>query len=255
MKFIYSVQSELLKLKRSAVLWVSIIGSLFLPIVFTIRYLSINMHLNKLENIGDINSWMPLFMQIARPFTGFLLPIGFILIGSLITQVEYKNNNWKQVHTTPQSFTRIFFAKYTVLLLIAILIFTVLKIGVLLLGFIPCLVLEGQLPNDMVPFSFLITESGKALLTCLPILSFQYLLGLQFKKFLIPMGVGFTVFIGTMMALRTKYVYFSPYSFAIYYLEGDLIPKHINIYIISALYFIGFTTLNYLLYVTKKQKG
>jgi lantibiotic transport system permease protein len=253
MKFIYSVQSELLKLKRSAVLWVSIIGSLFLPMVFMLRNLSIGMHLNKLGKLA--NAWEPLFMQVTKPFTSFLLPIGFILIGSLITQVEFKNNNWKQVHTTPQSFTRIFFAKYTVLLLIGVLIFTVLNIGILLLGTIPCLVLDGQLPNHTVPLQFMIAESGKALLTCLPVLSFQYLLGLQFKKFLVPMGVGFTVFIGTMMAIKKQLVYLSPYSLAIYYLEESLIPAHINIYVLSALYFIVLTAINYVLYINNKQRG
>jgi len=98
MEFVRSFESELLKIKGSIIIWVSILGGLLLPTVFTLRFIYVQFHIN-LREPGV--AWEKLFDQDVRGFVGFLIPIGVILICTLITQVEYKNNNWKQVHTTP----------------------------------------------------------------------------------------------------------------------------------------------------------
>ena len=42
--------------------------------------------------------------RVGWEFMGFfLLPIGVILTTSLVTQLEFRSNTWKQLHTTPQS--------------------------------------------------------------------------------------------------------------------------------------------------------
>lgn len=46
----------------------------------------------------------------------FLLPMGLILATSLITQMEFRNNTWKQLHTTPQKYSTIFTAKFIVII-------------------------------------------------------------------------------------------------------------------------------------------
>ena len=42
---------------------------------------------------------------------GVFLPLGAILSTSLITQIEYKNNTWKQLHTLPLTYTDDLFFK------------------------------------------------------------------------------------------------------------------------------------------------
>ncbi len=253
MKFIHSLQSELLKIKGSSLFWLTILGSLLIPIVFLLRFIFLHIDVNLWHSTNNV--WMPLFLQVCRPFTGFLLPIGTIMICSLIAQVEYKNNNWKQVHVTPQSYTTIFFAKYTALLLLSVQVFVFLNIGVIILGVVPCLIFGDGLPKDSIPFLFFFKESLKSFICCLPIIALQYLLSLKFKNFLIAIGSGITLFIGTMMALKIELSYISPYSYALYYFDQKTISSHTQNYSIALLYFVTLTLINYFLYITKKEKG
>ncbi|MBL4703329.1 MAG: ABC transporter permease [Flavobacteriales bacterium] len=252
MKFIHSLQSEILKVKGSSLFWFSIGGSLLLPLVFIGRYLVIGDHMNSWE---VENAWKPLFANVLRPFTGFLLPIGSILICSLITQVEYKNNNWKQVHTTPQSYTTIFLAKYSTLLLLTLMIFFFVNIGALLLGVIPSLILDGSLPNDMIPFDFFFKETMKCFIACLPIIGLQFLISLRFKNFMVAVGVGLTIYIGTIMALKMDMSYLSPYSYVLLYFDNKMSSTNMNYYAMAISYFSGLSIINYVLYLKKKNKG
>ena len=103
--FIDSLGSEWLKRKRTAAAWLVIIGGFFIPslILFARLYES--------EGLAVANQ-NPKFWEIQYTrcweFMGFfLLPLGVILATSLVTQLEFRNNTWKQLCTTPQSLTTI----------------------------------------------------------------------------------------------------------------------------------------------------
>src|SRR5215211_5387036 len=112
MNFALSFQSEWQKKKRSLSSWLVIIGAVFTPTIIFIYKLT------RAKYIAQMNVsptfWEDLWKSSWESMAIFLLPIGVILASSLITQLEYKNNTWKQLHTTPQSLTTIFFAKLAV---------------------------------------------------------------------------------------------------------------------------------------------
>ena len=166
----------------------------------------------------------------------FLLPMGVILASSLITQMEYKNNTWKQLHTTPQSYTTIYFAKLLVIILLTIQFFIFFNIGILLSGILPCLIFDGNFSIQQIPIMFFIKGNMKFFIACLPIIALQYLISLKFKNFLIPIGVGLLALIGTLIALKWKYIYLSPFSYGILNINlGRKIP--INIHLLALIYF------------------
>lgn len=250
MEFVRSLESELLKIKGSIIIWVSIFGGLLLSTVFTLRFIFIGYHINLRSPEG---AWEKLFSQNARGFVGFLIPIGVILICTLITQIEYKNNNWKQVHTTPQRYSTIFFSKFTILFLLTIFVFLLLNIGILLHGIIPCLVLEGRFPKHTIPFNYFIFETLKCFIVTLPIIGFQYLLSLHFKNFMIAFGVGLTVYVGTMPGIKMGSIgYLSPYSFVLNYFDQIVETHH---YWMALVYFVLLFILSYVLYLNKGEKG
>lgn len=250
MEFLRSLESEVLKIKGSFILLVTIFGGLLLSTLFTLRYIYIQHHINLSTNEAV---WEQLFSQNARPFLGFLIPIGAILICALITQIEYKNNNWKQVHTTPQHLSTIFLAKFTILLFLTILVFCFLNLGILMHGILPCLILENHFPKQPIPISFFFNGTLECFVLTLPIIAFQYLLSLHYKNFLVAFGVGLTVYVGTMPGIKLGNIgYFSPYSFVLNYFDQVITPKH---FWMALAYFFILFLLSYFLYIHKGEKG
>lgn len=250
MEFVRSLEAEFLKIKGSYIIWISVFGGLFFSVFWTLRFLFIGSHMNKWIEAG---AWERILDQNARPFVAFLIPIGVILICLLITQIEYKNNNWKQVHTTPLKYSTIFLAKFTLLLLLAILVFLLLYLGILLHGIIPCLVLDGSFPRHPIPFAYLFFETAKCFILTLPIIGFQYLLSLHYKSFMVAFGVGLMVYVGSMPGIKLGIIgNLSPYSFVLNYFDLLIAPYH---YWLSILYFIVLFILSYVLYLNKEEKG
>ena len=250
MEFVRSLECEFLKIKGSYIIWVSVFGGLFFSMFWTLRFLFIGNHMNRWTEAG---AWDRILDQNARPFVGFLIPIGVILICLLITQIEYKNNNWKQVHTTPQKYSTIFLSKFTILFLLAILVFLLLYIGILLHGIIPCLVLDGSFPKHPIPYGYLFLETVKCFILTLPIIGFQYLLSLHYKNFMVAFGVGLTVYVGSMPGIKLGIMgNLSPYSFVLNYFDLVIEPYH---YWLAIIYFVLLFILSYVLYLNKREKG
>jgi hypothetical protein len=129
--------------------------------------------------------WNILWKQSWEAMATFFLPMGVILATALITQIEYKNNTWKQLHTTPQKFITIYFAKLAVIVVMMAGLFALFNVGIYLSGVIPAL-LYGSVsyPTAPIPFLLFLKENIKFFIDCLPILALQYLISLRFKNFL-----------------------------------------------------------------------
>jgi hypothetical protein len=248
MNFVYSLQSEWLKTKRSAASWLCIIGGFFIPIIYFIIFLKNHSTINDY----GVGMWEQHFNSLWRDMAIFLLPMGVILSSSLITQMEYKNNTWKQLHTTPQSFTNIFFAKFSVILLMTLKFFIFFNIGIVLSGILPTLFFKGGLPNEGIPVLSFLKGNTKLFITCLPIIAIQYLISLNFKNFLVPIGIGMLGLIGSLIGMMWKYIYVSPYS----YPSMSVIRFNgINIQLYASVYFVLIMTVSYILYMKKSEKG
>ncbi|MBA2621216.1 MAG: ABC transporter permease [Acidobacteria bacterium] len=260
MKFTNSFRSEWLKKKRSLASWLVIAGAFFTPSIILASRIKNADKLSELYASDDF--WQKLWTQTWESMAVFLLPFGIILATALITQIEYKNNTWKQLHTTPQGFTTIFFAKFLVILVMLVEVFVLFNVGMYLSAVIPSLVFSSVVPYPTAPIPFMnfLNANVNFFLDCLPILALQYLISPQFKNFLVPVGVGFAIwFLGVGM-LAWEYGYVLPYSHStIDFLisSGQFNRKipPINIQLLAVIYFALFTIASYVLYVTKKEKG
>src|SRR5947208_294228 len=142
--YIHSLQSEIIKTKRTAATWLALVGGFFIPTFFLIAFIHDHSSINKYGH--EMNIWLRLFKDAWQHMAVFLLPMGVVLAGSLITQIEYKNNTWKQVHASPQSLGNIFLAKFTVILFVIISFFVFFNIGILIAGVVPSLLTDRALP-------------------------------------------------------------------------------------------------------------
>lgn len=255
MVFINSLQSEWLKTKRSTSFWLCIIGGFFIPLIQLCVYLYKGFNVNKYPDV--VNIWQVHYNMLWDSMITFLLPMGVILSSSLITQLEYKNNTWKQVHTTPQTFATVFFAKLGTILLMTLQFFIFFNIGIVLSAVIPTLLADGSLPKQPLPVWLFIKSNAKIYITILPIIAIQYLISLRFKNFLVPIGLGMLFLIGSLILVPMwDKVFLSPYSYCLINVFVDArnnLP--INLYAGAGIYFVVLTAINYYLYSTRAEKG
>jgi lantibiotic transport system permease protein len=257
--FIHSFQSEWLKKKRSLASWIVIIGGFFTPVIIIIARLAQHDKLTQIYT--DDNFWKSLWKNSWESMAIFLLPLGVILSTSLITQIEYKNNTWKLLHTLPLKLTTIFFAKLSVILFMMLQFFIFFNIGIYLSALIPYLLVSGvAYPKNSIPFNFFLKENLLYFIDCLPIVALQYLLSLKFKNFLVSVSVGFVLWVGALASLSWKLGFIVPYTYCAFNYLKDSIGRKvtaptINIHYFAISYFVIFTVISYIFYITKKEKG
>lgn len=256
MNFINSFQSEWLKKKRSLASWLVFVGAFFTPLIILLVRLKNYPALPKIYEGGDF--WTKLWFTTWESMTILLLPMGIILATALIVQLEYKNNAWKQLHTTPQTYPTIFFAKLSVIFVMMIELFLLFNLGIYLSALIPSLLFGVSLPAAF-PFRQFLYGNINFFIECLPILALQYLISLHFKNFLVPVGVGFVLWALGIGMTSWEYSYLLPYNQAVMdFLRGSGNLKRelsANLPLVAIVYFVIFTIASYVLYVTKKEKG
>ena len=257
--FVSSFKSEWLKAKGSLALWIVIIGGFFTPAIVTVVRI---IHYKSLPALyATDNFWTVLWQNSWESMSIFLLPLGVILTTSLITQIEYKNNTWKQLHTLPLRFTTIFFSKFALVIVMLVGFFALFNIGIFLSAIVPYLLVSGvPFPKAEIPVRLFITQDCYYFIDCLPIVSLQYLLSLKYKNFLVPVGIGFLIWIAALAALSWKYGYLVPYTYCMFtYVNGGVASKAIvpsfNFHLVAIAYSILFTLISYVLYLNKKEKG
>lgn len=256
MELIHCIQAEWLKRRRSLASWLVIIGGFFTPVILIIVKL---VHHDQLkEGNQQPKFWQQHWLNSWESMAIMLLPLGIILAVSLITQLEFKNNCWKQWHTTPQHFTTMYFAKLLVLIFMLFQLFFLLNIGIYLSAVLPGLFVRGvSYPAAEIPFLLFAKHNLVFFITCLPVVALQFLTGLQFKNFMVSLGSGIALWIASIASLTWKYSYTLPYSYSsLYFFNIAGRFKHqINFSYWSLGWFFIFTVAGYILYITKKEKG
>lgn len=248
---INAVRSEWLKTKNSAASWLCIIGGFLIPLLYCINFFRTGQSIAREAN-AEI--WEVYLKQLWMNMSFFLLPVGVMLAASLIAQVEFRNNTWKQLNVTPQKYLTIYAAKLSVLLLMTFKFFLFFNIGVILSAVIPCLVLDHRFPHQTIPWAHFLKVNGYYWLSCIPIIMFQYIISFRIKNFIAPLGIGLGGVVITLIALKWKYIYFSPYSYSMLYSRGgDVVVNTVIIY--STIYFLLFAVTGYSMYLYQKIKG
>jgi hypothetical protein len=161
--FIRSFSAEWLKKRRSFSAWLVWVGAFFIPFINTIIFLTYPNQLKKLHAAPDF--WQALFLKSWETMSVMLLPMGIVLAVSLVTQLEFKNNTWKQLHAMPLAFTNIFFSKLAVLIVMLLQLILLFNVGIYLSAVIPSFFNSSiPFPGDRIPAGFIvITIAGAAI--------------------------------------------------------------------------------------------
>jgi len=254
MNLIISIKAELIKTKRSASFWLSVIGAAVIPLIFFLAYTIKPEH-------NYSNGWSKHFLQGWQVFNAFLLPMFVILICSLIPQIEYKNNTWKQVFASPQSISGIFFSKFLTILMMILFLFLLFNSFMILSAVVPNFFFSKfSFLNSSIDWSELLRLNFKTFVSLLGIISFQYWLSLRFRNFIVPIGIGLALLVTALIIyqFRWEHVYKVPYALPVLTMEvirdtgRPILENHEwN----SVGYFILFTLLAYYDMRYRKERG
>lgn len=259
LSFIHSFQSEWLKKKRSLSSIIVYAGAFFIPAIMTL--VALVKHDGLAETFAGPGFWLNHWDNAWNSMATFLLPLGVILLTSLVAQIEYKNNTWKQLHTLPLTFTTVFFSKLAVIMAMMVQFFLLFNIGIYLSVVIPSFLVSGvPYPPAHFPFLHFVKENLYYFVDCLPIIALQYLLSLRFRNFLAPVGIGFLLLVGSLIGLMWEYSYTIPYTYSV--LHATMPPEMmkiafpgINIHLLAGCWFVLITAASYFLFLRKKEKG
>lgn len=256
MSFLISTRAELIKTKRSATVWIVVLGSGFIPLIFLLVYtLAPEKNYPKMQ----ILPWEQHFGGGWQAFSAFLLPMFVILICSLIPQIEFKNNGWKQSFSSPQSIGHIFFSKFLtiqIMILTLFILFNIFLIGSAVLS--NWIIPQYAFLKNPIDWSALLKLDFKTYLSVLGLSAIQYWLSLRFKNFIAAIGIGLALLIASLIAIPfwgdvDKLPYAYPLLTMKNFGSGSKGIQRHEIYSIA--YFAGFLLLAYLDMKYRKERG
>ena len=246
MNLLTALRSEMLKTKRTASFYFTLIGAAPVPAIFLLNVLTGGSDLTAIRK-DPVNQVFE--MGLERNGVAFF-PMFVILVCTLLPQIEYRNHTWKQVFSSPQSKGEIFFAKFLNINLL-ILLFLVANLTYLLLVIVvthfavPALDLLHQ-PFDAAR---LMVTTAYTYIAMMALCAFQFWLGLRFRNFIVPTAAGLALwFTGMLMILefKSKLIDFFPYSFQAFPFIAEFQPKMLQITLTSAGYTLLFLLLGFL---------
>ncbi len=200
-QFSRSITAETYKLKRTPLLWITLIGGLFVAaFIFLIFFL-------KWKELAtpDRNPWI-IYYQFGYVMISMLLAVPFaILVTSSLLHFEHHSDTWKYLYTLPLPKFNFYFSKLLVALLLIALAYTtfffsILATAYLLDVFHPTYQFRAYFPE----VAMYLRTIGHVFIAMLGVVGLHYWFSLRWKKFIAPVGIGLLGFIIAIFLFFTK---------------------------------------------------
>jgi hypothetical protein len=255
--FFFGLSSEWLKQRRSLTRPLVIGSACFIPaIIFLSRF----RHIDALPALYRApRFWEGLWRQSWEAMALMILPLAIMLMASLIAQIEYRSNAWKQLHATPQPLAAIFAAKLVVLLVRVAQLILWFNVAIYAAGALPALLFDGVSLPGPLRIGYFLDRDVRFFVDVLPIVALQYVLAILFRSFLAPLGIGMALWIFSVGTMSWRYSWIVPYSAAsLDYLSVEYqraLPLPVSPPVIAFAWFFVFTVVGYVLYSWKRERG
>lgn len=214
-------QSEIVKARRTASVYLTVLMALCLPIVNTIALVADGPY-----DRDKANPLQALYIENLKGINIMILPFFLMLICTLLPQLEYRSNSWKQVMTVPASAKEIYTAKFLhVQLLLALFIF-IFCAGNIISAFIINLFSPSlHVLRISLDWPLLLNYLWRTYVLILPVSVIQFVLGLKLRNFVAPLAIGITSwFIGNILLfeMHSTLANYIPYVFTVL----NVLPKY-----------------------------
>jgi hypothetical protein len=209
--FIINTKTELWKCRKTAAYWITIIGIAFIPLFLMLAYI-----VNPKDLEGDLgpNQWAGHIKLTWQSAAALFFPFYVVLVTSLVVQIEYRNNTWKQVYASPRSYADIFFSKFFIIQLLilgCIILFNVFVVatGFLANTFRP----QYKFFDTSIPWERLWSITGRQYIAILAMTAIQYWMSLRIRNYIAPLGIGLALIIMGLIILGWDKVIYYPYAY------------------------------------------
>jgi len=254
--YLLNTKAEFLKSKRTAAIWITIIGAAFIP---ALNFARLVFDPYRLVPAAKDNPWGFIFNDNWKMCTAVMIPIFVILITSLLVQIEYKNNTWKQVYSSPRSNADIFFSKFLVINAMILLCLLLFNVFIILFSYAANLV-EKQYGffASPVPWKTFWSLLWKIYYGVMAMIAIQYWLSLRFRNFIVPICLGIAFLIIGFVVDGWERLYLYPYMYhaIFYYPEFHKIPGTLfKAEMFDGLWVLLILLLSYRDSVQRKERG
>lgn len=251
MSLFISLQSELIKLRRTASLYLTIIAAALIPAMLFLENLEIS------PDAPKAVPWSNHFLEGRESLNIIILPLYIILTATLLLQTEYRDRTWKQVLTSPQKLLNVFIAKFIIFHLLILLFLFLYNLWMTITG-VSIELIHPNLFTGSIDVYEIFIANCQAYFLILGISVIQFWLALRFRNFIASLAIGFCLwFMAPMMIFELNWTFADkyPYSFAIL----SMLPKYkANILIyqwLSIGFAILFLALAFMDFKVRKVKG
>lgn len=190
-------------------------------------------------------------------FVFVFLPLFFVLASTLLMQIEVRNNTWKQVLASPQSYFNILMAKFGVIQVFALAFMLVFNIYMALGAAVTDGLFSLSYLTYLNRWPELLSVNLKAYGATIGVSALSFWLALRSKNFITPIAVGFLLWLfGPTIAFEfkwphaDKYVYALPFTVVAKRFEDDRVFHQL----LSLGYGVLFFGLAYLEFVGQRMK-
>jgi hypothetical protein len=213
MNLLISLRSEMLKSKRTASWYFTIISAVLIPCLFA---LTIGLDAHSPQNMK--NPLKAIYMEEFKSLNLLVLPMFVILICTLLPQIEYRNNTWKQVFTSPQTMMQVYLSKFLhvqlLILLFLVVFFISTAVSTVVINFIHPAV---KLFDYSMEWGLVVMYIVKTYLCIIAVSVVQFITGLKAKGFIAPIAIGFILWVmGNLLIfeMHSSCANVFPYSFS-----------------------------------------
>lgn len=257
MNLITSFRSELTKTPRSSTWLLTLLAAALVALLMGSAY-----DADSAEDLKMLSGdpWNVFFAQGRQISNLVFLPLFIVVVCTLLPQIEYRNNTWKQVLTSPQPLWQVYLARF---LLVQVLLVTYLVAFLVLLG-ASALVVNALYPKfEFLHYSLdvraVAVATARTWVSVLALSAFQFWLGLRFKSFFVPVGIGFLMWVaGAYICFEvSKGIYADKFFYAYPVLAAFKSKAHLMPFVMwsSVGYTALFLVLGYLDFKFRKVKG
>jgi lantibiotic transport system permease protein len=197
MSLVLSTRSELLKIKRTSALYFCGVIAALIPFVMLMECMEPQSAKGLMSD-----PWNRFYAEGMTGFCFVILPLYIILVCTLLPQVEYRNNTWKQVQSSPQPLASLFFSKYFTVQLM-VLGFFVLYNALMAVSLLSIAFVNPDLPlfSHSLDWKRWLTGNAAVYGSVQAIIVIQFWIGLWSKNFITPVAIGLGLWLAGNMLI------------------------------------------------------
>lgn len=235
--FFRALSVEHLKLKRTLTVWMVLVA----PFVVNLMYFLTMIDQGQKYNEPDPQAWSNYMHSVLAMWSILMLPLLITLESTLLSNIEYANQQWKHLFSLPLPRWSLFAAKWT-LLFELILASSIINLGLALLGGWG----TGQIFTAMnltmlkIPLRELFIMNIKVFLGAILMISIHVWISLRWSSIVVSIGTGMVAVVGSLFIMRSdKWSPIYPWTlpFSTFNNGGGLLEQILSIAIIGGLLF------------------